>query len=267
LPINSRRDKGTKFCGGAACAAIDSPPLISIIIPALNERENLEELLSGLPAAPDVEILLVDGGSADDTLDAAARHPGVQILGSPPGRGLQMNSGALASRGELLVFLHADTRMGAVHLETLRREAADPSFSAGAFAFSLTPDLPALRFIARGVNLRCRVLGLPYGDQALTVRRDLFFWLGGYVHRRPEDLDLVLRLRNYARLRLLEPPITTSGRRWLERGYFMTTICNWLFLARHLAERTLTRRWPEKGEMERVGGGGSQGSQTPAPSA
>lgn len=194
----------------------------------------------------------MDGGSTDDTLAAAARYPGAQILGSPRGRGLQMNTGALASKGELLVFLHADTRMGAVHLETLCRQAADPCFGAGAFAFALTPELPALRSIAWGVNLRCRVLGLPYGDQALTVRRALFFRLGGYAHRRPEDLDLVLRLRHHTRLRLLMPPISTSARRWLEQGYFRTTIYNYLFLGRHLAERTFTRRWPEKGEMEKI---------------
>lgn len=167
-----------------------------------------------------------------------------------------MNTGALASQGELLVFLHADTRLGPAHLETLRGLAKDPQFRAGAFAFSLRPDLPALRFIAWGVNRRCRLLGLPYGDQALTVRRSLFFRLGGYAHRRPEDLDLVLRLRQYTRPRLLAPPIATSARRWLEHGYFRTTLKNYLFLARHLAERSFTRRWPEKGEMEKVSGPG-----------
>jgi rSAM/selenodomain-associated transferase 2 len=200
-----------------------------------------------LPEASDVEIILADGGSTDDTLKVAARFPHVQILTSPRGRGFQMNAGALASRGELLVFLHADTRIGPAHLDTLRGLAIDPKFAAGAFVFSLTPDLPALRIIAWGVNRRCRLLGLPYGDQALTVRRSLFFQLGGYAHRRPEDLDFVLRLKRQSHLRLLEPPITTSGRRWLQEGYVKSTIKNWLFLVRHLMERTLTRRWPDRG--------------------
>jgi rSAM/selenodomain-associated transferase 2 len=233
-------------------------PLVSIIIPTLNESANLEGLLAGLPAAPDVEIILVDGGSTDDTLAVAGRFPQVRGLTGPRGRGVQMNTGALASRGELLVFLHADTRLGPEHLDSLRRAATDPDFAAGAFAFRLLPDIPALRVIAWGVNRRCRLLGLPYGDQALTVKRGLFFELGGYAHCRPEDLDLVLRLKRRTRLRLLEPPVATSGRRWLEQGYFKTTLGNWLFLARHLLERLLTQRWPKVGEMEKIGGGGNE---------
>jgi rSAM/selenodomain-associated transferase 2 len=243
-----------------------TPPLISLIIPTLNERANAGHLLAGLPMAPDLEIILVDGGSRDDTLEIASRFPHVKTLTSQPGRGRQMNAGALVSRGELLVFLHADTRWGPEHLDTLRGLIHDPEFQAGAFGFALTPALPALRFIARGVNARCRLFDLPYGDQALTVRRDLFFRVGGYAHRRPEDLDLVLRLKKYARLRLLEPPVVTSGRRWLTDGYFRTTIKNYLFLARHLAERILTRRWLEQGEVNKVSRGGGQGSQTLAPS-
>jgi rSAM/selenodomain-associated transferase 2 len=231
-------------------------PLVSIIIPTLNEAANLGVLLAGLPPAPDVEIILVDGGSADDTLKNAARFPHVQALAGLRGRGVQMNTGAAASRGELLVFLHADTRLGAAHLETLRRAALAPDFAAGAFAFRLLPEAPALRFIAWATNWRCRLFGLPYGDQALTVRRGLFFRLGGYAHRRPEDLDLVLRLKRHTRLRLLKPPVATSGRRWLTAGYFKTTMGNWLFLTRHLLERLFTRRWPEVGEMEKVGGDG-----------
>ncbi len=244
------------FCKGATCRAPANDPLISIIIPALNEGGNLGDLLASLPPAPDIEIILVEGGSTDNTLEVAARFPHLKILHSSKGRGLQMNTGAVASRGELLVFLHADTRVEAEHLETLRKLAADAAFAAGAFAFSLSPDLPVLRFIAWGVNRRCRLLGLPYGDQALTIRRSLFFRLGGYAHRRPEDLDLVIRLKRHTRLRLLQPPVVTSGRRWLKEGYFKTTIKNWLFLARHLIERTFTHRWPQLGEMDKVGGGG-----------
>jgi rSAM/selenodomain-associated transferase 2 len=223
--------------------------LISIIIPTLNEAGQLTSTLAALPLAPGLEIIVVDGGSADATREAAAMHPGVQVLISPRGRGIQMNTGALAAQGELLTFLHADTHLMPAHLAALRRALADPRFQAGAFKLAFTPCRPAMRFIAWGANRRCRYFGLPYGDQVLSLRRGLFFSLGGYAHRRPEDLDLVLRLRRHTRLALLEPPVATSARKWLDRGYLSTTLDNWLFLARHLAERAFTSRWPEKGDL------------------
>jgi hypothetical protein len=154
-----------------------------------------------------------------------------------------------------LVFLHIDTGLTPVHLAALRQAARDPEVKAGAFYLRLTPPTPFLRFIAWGANWRCRLFGLPYGDQVIFVRRALFFALGGYAHRRPEDLDLVLRLRCHTRLRLLSPPVTSSARRWQQHGNFKTTGCHWLYLARHLGERLFTRRWPRLGEL-RIGGGG-----------
>jgi len=226
-------------------------PLISIIIPVWNEARGLPLTLAGLAAAPDLEIIVVDGGSTDDSWEAAGRFPHVTRLQSPRGRGIQMNTGALAARGELLAFLHADTRIGPAHVEALRQVAADPAFQAGAFELGLSPPLPALRLLAWGANLRCRLFGLPYGDQVLILRRDLFFTLGGYSHRRPEDLDLVIRLKRYARLRLLKPPVDSSARKWLAQGYFRTTMKNWLYALKHLAERTFTRHWPEKGNLSK----------------
>ncbi len=105
----------------------------SIIIPVFNEAQTLGETLSQVPGDPDLEVIVVDGGSTEDTLNVAAAFPAVRILPAPRGRGSQMNTGALASTGELLVFLHADTRLTAKHLRTLRTVAADPDFAAGAF--------------------------------------------------------------------------------------------------------------------------------------
>ncbi|MHB8067811.1 MAG: TIGR04283 family arsenosugar biosynthesis glycosyltransferase [Desulfobaccales bacterium] len=224
-----------------------SPPLFSIIIPTYNEAGLLGETLAGLPAAADVEIIVVDGGSTDGSREAASRFPSVRLLQTPKGRGLQMNTGARAARGDIFVFLHADTSLGPAHLAALRRAAADPGFRAGAFELLLTPPLPALRFIAWGANRRAHVLGLPYGDQALSLRRDLFEKLGGFSEQRPEDLDLVLRLRRYTRIRILTPPVASSGRKWRQQGYFRITLKNWLFFAYHLAERIFTSRWGGRG--------------------
>jgi rSAM/selenodomain-associated transferase 2 len=244
--------KGGKFGAPA------SEPAVSVIIPVLDEAPVLARTLAGLPQTPDLEVIVVDGGSRDASREVAASFPHLRLLQAPRGRGRQMNAGAAIARGEILAFLHADTGLGPAHLESLRRAAQDPAFGAGAFWLGLTPPGPALRLIAWGANLRGRLLGLPYGDQVLSLRRDLFYTLGGFAHRRPEDLDLVLRLRRFTRLRFLSPPVASSARRWRQQGYFATTCKNWLFLAYHLAERTLTHRWPRQGELGEpmVGGGG-----------
>jgi len=224
-------------------------PAFSIIIPVYNEAGVLGKTLACLPEAADVEIIVVDGGSADGSREAAANFSKARLLQAPRGRGNQMNAGARIARGKFLIFLHADTCLGPEHLASLRQVAGDPAFTAGAFELLLEPRLPALRLIAWGANRRARLFGLPYGDQALILRRDLFEALGGFSHRRPEDLDLVIRLRRYGRIRILTPPVASSGRRWLEQGYFYTTLKNWLFGAYHLAERVFTNHWPDKGEL------------------
>jgi rSAM/selenodomain-associated transferase 2 len=224
-------------------------PAISIIIPVLDEAQILAHALAGLPRSPDVEIIVVDGGSVDGSPEIVARFPDIHRLTAPQGRGAQMNAGARLAQGEFLLFLHIDTAITAAHVAALRRAAQDPKVRAGAFFMRLTPATPFLRFIAWGANWRCRLFGVPYGDQAIFVRRDLFFDLQGYARRRPEDLDLVLRLRRYTRLRLLNPPVITSGRRWLARGNLKTTALYWLELVRHRAERLFTRRWPLQGDL------------------
>jgi rSAM/selenodomain-associated transferase 2 len=224
-------------------------PVMSLILPVLNEAPILAGALSHLPRAPDLEILLVDGGSTDATREVAARFPHVRWVSAPRGRGVQMNAGARVARGGFFIFLHVDTVLTTDHLATLRQAASDPGVGAGAFELRLTPPTPFLRFIAWGANWRGRLFGLPYGDQAIFVRRDLFLALGGFAHRHPEDLDLVLRLRRLTRLRLLTPPVSSSGRRWLIHGNFRTSGSHWAFLIRHLAERLLTRQWGKMGQL------------------
>ena len=224
-------------------------PLISLILPVLNEAPILAGALSNLPRAPDLEIILVDGGSTDATREVAGHFPHVRWVSAPRGRGVQMNAGAQAARGDFFIFLHVDTSLAAEHLAALRQAARDPRVGAGAFELRLIPPTPFLRFIAWGANWRCRLFRLPYGDQAIFVRRDLFLALGGFAHRHPEDLDLVLRLRRLTRVRLLTPPVNSSGRRWLKHGNLRTSGYHWAFLIRHLAERRLTRRWPQMGQL------------------
>jgi rSAM/selenodomain-associated transferase 2 len=224
-------------------------PVISLILPVLNEAPILAEALSGLPQALDLEIILVDGGSTDATQEIAGRFTNVRWITAPRGRGVQMNAGARVARGDFFLFLHIDTALTTDHLAALRQAVLDPRVGAGAFELRLTPPTPFLRFIAWGANWRSRLFRLPYGDQAIFVRRDLFLSLGGFAHRHPEDLDLVLRLRRLTRVRLLTPPVNSSGRRWLQHGNLRTSGYHWAFLIRHLAERLLTRRWGKMGQL------------------
>jgi rSAM/selenodomain-associated transferase 2 len=224
-------------------------PVISLILPVLNEAPILAEALSSLPRAPDLEIILVDGGSTDATREVAAGFPHIHWVSAPRGRGGQMNAGARVARGDFFLFLHIDTVLTTDHLAALRQAAGDPRVGAGAFELRLTPPTPFLRFIAWGANWRSRLFRLPYGDQAIFVRRDLFLALGGFSHRHPEDLDLVLRLWRLTRVHILTPPISSSGRRWLQHGNLRTSGYHWAFLIRHLAERLLTRRWGRMGQF------------------
>ncbi len=240
---------------GGKTAVSPPKPKISIILPVLNEAPILAATLSILTTVPDLEIIAADGGSTDATLAVAAGFPQVRLITAPRGRGSQMNAGARVARGDLLVFLHADTVLAPAHLAALRRAAGDPRVRAGAFELNLTPPSLFLKFIDWGANWRCRLFNLPYGDQAIFIRRDLFFAVGGFSHQRPEDLDLVIRLRRLTRLHLLTPPVNSSGRQWLQHGNLKTTGRHWLDLIRHLAERFLTRRWPSKGELIDGGGG------------
>lgn len=249
FPDRNPRAPDGRTAEPSADSALTTPPVISLILPVLNEAPILPQVLSGLPPAPDLEIILVDGGSTDATLKVAARFAHVRRFTAPRGRGAQMNAGARVARGDFFVFLHIDTHLGPDHLAALRRAARDPAIKAGAFYLNLVPPTPFLKFIAWGANWRCRLFNLPYGDQAIFVRRDLFFALRGFAHRRPEDLDLVIRLRRLTRLRLLTPPVSSSGRQWLEHGNLRTSGYHWVFLIRHLAERLLTRRWPQMGKL------------------
>ncbi len=233
----------------AAPSNLSPQPVISVILPVLNEAAILAEALSALPQGPDLEIILVDGGSTDATLEVAARFPRVHALTAPRGRGVQMNAGARVARGDFFIFLHIDTVLTSGHLAALRQAVRDSRVRAGAFELRLLPPSPFLRLIAWGANWRSRLFRLPYGDQAIFVRRDLFFALGGYRHRRPEDLDLVIRLRRFTRLCILTPPVATSARGWLKHGNLRTTAHHWAFLIRHRAERLLTRRWVDGGDL------------------
>ena len=201
-------------------------PRISVIVPTLNEHDCLAATLDPLALARGDELIVVDAGSSDGTPDIARRYTS-QVYQGPRGRAQQMNHGARQARGDILLFLHADTLLPADGLDAVRHALQQPGTVGGAFRLVIAPATLALRLVAWGTNLRSRLGGLPYGDQALFVSRQVFEELGGYDDVPfMEDVRLVQALRRRGRLAILPQAVTTSGRRWQRDGVLFTTARN-----------------------------------------
>ncbi len=200
---------------------------VSVVIPALNEEASLAATIASVGEAG--EVIVVDGGSRDRTTEVA-RRAGAQVLTAPPSRGGQLDRGARVARGDWLVFLHADTVLEAGWHDAV----VDLPAEVGGGAFRLALDSPgrAYRIIEAVVSWRTRVLNLPYGDQALFVRRHLYGSLGGFrAFPLMEDVDFIHRLRATSRLVFPRPRALTSARRWERRGILRVTMENWGLLA------------------------------------
>lgn len=203
---------------------------LSIIVPALNEAASLPALLDSIRATTtagiDLEIIVVDGGSEDQTVAIAQRH-GAQVLISSRGRASQMNAGARLATGDILLFLHADTRLPTNFSALIAAALAKPGRIAGAFDLKIEGDIPGLRWVEKGVKWRSRIFQLPYGDQAIFLRRETFQAIGGFANLPiMEDFDLIHRLRSLGRIAIVPVPVLTSGRRWKTVGLWKTTLIN-----------------------------------------
>lgn len=206
---------------------------ISVIIPTLNEEASIAATLKSLVSqnlkAESLEVIVADGGSSDRTVEIARRV--VKVVASRPGRGCQMNSGADAASGDILLFLHADTILPANWHEGIISAMTDERVVGGAFSLSIESGRLSHRIIAASANARSRFLGLPYGDQGIFVRKAIFEIMGGYKDLPiMEDVDLVSRLKRLGRLVLLRDKVKTSARRWEKEGVFFTTLRNWLLM-------------------------------------
>jgi hypothetical protein len=199
---------------------------LAVIIPALNEAELIGDTLAAVSKDPQAEILVVDGGSTDATPDIAAVS-GARVLRAQPPRSVQMNAGAVAARGAILLFLHADTRLPPDFAAQVRRTLAVPGAVAGAFRLKIDSSAPGLRLIERVANWRSQWLQLPYGDQAIFLTRENFWRAGGF---QPlpimEDYELVRRLRRLGRILPAPASAVTSARRWRQIGAFKTWLIN-----------------------------------------
>jgi len=200
--------------------------LISIIIPVLNEVGILPATIANICLNPNVEVIVVDGGSQDGTVELA-ESLGVKVLSAGGGRAGQMNAGAMKATGDILLFLHADTHLPPRFDALVRQALKQPFTVAGAFELQIDASLLGLRLVERGVNWRSRWFQMPYGDQALFLKTELFHDLGGFLDLPiMEDFELVCRLRRRGRIVTIPVPVLTSGRRWQKLGVLKTTIIN-----------------------------------------
>lgn len=196
---------------------------ISVVIPALNEERRIGSSLRRVLAAGVSEVIVVDGGSEDRTAEIAAGL-GATVLRTRANRGLQQNLGARRAKGEILLFLHADTVLPRSFPEQVRKTLSSPEVSAGAFQFHLDADGWQYRLVERVVALRCKLFRMPYGDQAIFMPAERFRQAGGFAELQVmEDFDLVRRLRRLGRVELAAGRAITSARRWMRDGVWSVT--------------------------------------------
>lgn len=208
---------------------------VSVIIPTLNEEQALPQTLPRTLALGFEELLVVDGGSRDRTCEIVAffrvATPDVPLalLTSKPGRAAQMNVGAAASRGEVLLFLHADTRLPDNAKQAIVGALQEPECVGGRFDLRFDRDRTLGRLIAYMINWRSRLSGIATGDQAIFVRRSVFERMGGYASiPLMEDIDFTRRLNRMGPVACLRAQVVTSFRRWETRGPIRTILLMWL---------------------------------------
>jgi rSAM/selenodomain-associated transferase 2 len=214
---------------------------LSVIIPALDEADALPRTVAVARVPGVVEVIVVDGGSRDGTV-AIARALADRVLVSPCGRATQMNAGAAAARGDVLLFLHADTRLPADHPALVMHALADPTVVGGHFDLRLDAPGAVYRIIERAISLRARLTGVATGDQAIFVRRAVFERLGGYPPLPlMEDIALSRTLKRAGRTVALREPVVTSARRWQRGGVARTVVLMWALRLAYYAGISPTR--------------------------
>ena len=221
------------------------PACISVVIPTLNEHAAIARAL-GCTALEGVERVVVDGGSTDGTVERARELGAECVLEDRANRAGQMDAGYRAARGGVLLFLHADTLLPPGWDERVRAALARPEVAGGAFGLRFESERPLYRFIEFGARLRTRLGGVPYGDQALFVRREALDAAGG-IAQVPifEDLDLARSIRRSGELVLIERPVMTSPRRYEANGVLRTWLRNSAALSAYLlgVDRERVARW------------------------
>jgi len=208
---------------------------ISVIIPALNEERNIAATLRAVGQSLCHEVIVVDGGSTDATVQRA-REAGVNVLTEKAGRARQMNAGAVRAEGGSLLFLHADTLLSPGWAEVVPRTLCVPGVAAGAFRFRIAGSFAGKSLVEWITGFRSRWLQRPYGDQGLFLARALFEEMGGFADLPiMEDYEFAARLRRRGRIVTVGEAALTSAPRWQTLGVVRTTLRNqWMLAGFHL---------------------------------
>ncbi len=208
---------------------------VSVVIPTLNEEDGIRDTLAAAAATHPHELIVVDGGSMDRTR-AVATAAGCLVIEAPTGRAVQMNAGAAAATGDILLFLHADTRLPPDAVDTVTRSFADARIVGGRFDVALDGPEPIFRIIETLMNVRSRVTRIATGDHAIFVRRSAFEALGGFAPLAlMEDIHFSFRLKRHGRVACLRSRVRTSARRWRQHGVWRTMILMWWLRALYAA--------------------------------
>ena len=206
------------------------PKNISVVIPTLNEAGNIAETLLSVGHENNIQVIVADGGSQDHTVSIAESF-GAKVISALPPRSKQMNAGAAQATGDVLLFLHADTRLPKNFDRLVLGSFAQPDIAAGAFELGIDAPSPGLRLIERMANWRSRCLRTPYGDQGIFMLTRVFHEAGGFSDFSiMEDFELIRRLRKKGKIITVSAPVLTSSRRWQNFGILKTTLINQLIV-------------------------------------
>jgi rSAM/selenodomain-associated transferase 2 len=216
-----------------------SPLRISVVIPVLNEGENINRLIGHLRALPsdgEPEIVVVDGDPGKSTI-TAIEHGRVVTVTAGPGRASQMNAGAALASGDVVLFLHADTFLPWNAFELIADAMEDPRYAAGAFDLGILTDRKIFKVTEWYVALRTRLTHIPFGDQGIFVRKKYFTQIGGYRDIPiMEDVELMSRIRKRGdAVRFIPAKVMTSPRRWEREGILRATFRNWMLQILYIA--------------------------------